>query len=171
MWQGAGPDARARDGAAWSRQAHWMTPATAARLVRAGAGSVMPGMKITLSAAMRARDVSRPDEAEEAAAREALGDLPLLRKASGQSGSSRHPGPPAQPAPSRQSGPPAQAAQSSPAGRSGRSGQDQAPGSAPGGGTARGGQAADRAAATAAPATVEAGGRPGSASVLDPGGR
>ena len=36
----------------------------------------MPGMKITLDAAMRARDVSRPRPEQEAAAEQSANDLP-----------------------------------------------------------------------------------------------
>jgi len=39
----------------------------------------MPGMKVTVDAAMRARDVSRPEPHHEAAAEAAIADMPTLR--------------------------------------------------------------------------------------------
>jgi hypothetical protein len=43
----------------------------------------MPGMKVTVDAAMRARDVSRPRPEQDAAAEAAVADLPALRTAPG----------------------------------------------------------------------------------------
>ena len=39
----------------------------------------MPGMKVTVDAAMRARDVSRPQPHHDAAAEAAIADMPTLR--------------------------------------------------------------------------------------------
>jgi hypothetical protein len=41
----------------------------------------MPGLKVTVGAAMRARDVSRPRPDQNAAAEEAIAALPMLRSA------------------------------------------------------------------------------------------
>jgi hypothetical protein len=43
----------------------------------------MPGMKVTVDAAMRARDVSRPQPHHDAAAEAAVADIPTLRGAPG----------------------------------------------------------------------------------------
>jgi len=75
----------------------------------------MPGMKVTVDAAMRARDVSRPRPHHEAAAEAAIADMPTLRGAPGTRVTpvpariTRAPEPPrpGPPAPRRRPGPPA----------------------------------------------------------------
>jgi hypothetical protein len=74
----------------------------------------MPGMKVTVDAAMRARDVSRPQPHHDAAAEAAIADMPTLRGTPGtrvtpvpapitRAPEPAHPGPPV---PRRRPGPP-----------------------------------------------------------------
>src|SRR5262250_2787178 len=53
-----------------TRRRHGHTSGTVRRRATLGGEAAMPGMKVTVSAAMRARDVSRPQPHHEAAAEE-----------------------------------------------------------------------------------------------------
>ena len=74
----------------------------------------MPGMKVTVDAAMRARDVSRPQPHHDAAAEAAIADMPALRGTPGTrvtpvpAPTTRAPEPahPAPPVPRHRPGPP-----------------------------------------------------------------